>query len=314
MRLSIDWYEFFKYLVSPGITLAIAFLIDRILVFLHNRQEFTGNFFTRHTKDETERSLIIKRVKTFRGLVLQSLRIISALFFVFMLMHNFGIDPRPLLTGVGVVGLGLSLAAQNILRDFLNGLFIVIEDQYNVGDWVDISSFSGTVESFSLRVTRLRALDGRQIIIPNSSVVQVINYTKNWAVSVVEIGLSYETNAAEAVRTLERCCEELVSLYPGTILDRPNIQSIVDFRPNDMLIRVMTKTIAGEQWAIGRALRRIIKERFDDAGIEIPVSQIVLHDAEKKSAARSERRQEFQAAKEGRTRAESEAGEQEDKS
>jgi len=294
----IDWYGLLKYLVSPGITIAVWFAVDRVIVFAHKKEIISTRFLTRHAGDESERKLIMQRAKTFQGLVLQSLRIIIAIFFIFIMLSSFGIDPTALVAGVGVVGLGLSLAAQNILRDFLNGLFIVIEDQYNVGDWVDISSYSGTVESFSLRVTRLRALDGRQIIIPNSSVVQVINYTKNWAMSIVEIGLSYDSNVSEAVRILERCCDELMNLYPGVILDEPNIQSIVDFRPNDMLVRVMTKTIAGEQWGVGRALRRIVKEKFDDAGFEIPMSQMVLHDAEKRSASRAERRRAFSKAKE----------------
>ena len=275
-------------------------VLDRILLFIHKRTFFALNFFARHTHDENKRNEIMQRVKTFRGLILQSIRIFNGLFFIFLLLHNFGVDPKPLLAGVGVVGLGLSLAAQNILRYFLNGLFIVIEDQYNVGDWVDIGSYSGTVENFSLRITRLRAMDGRQIIIPNSSIVQVVNYTKSWAVSNVEIGISYDARVSDVVRTLERCCDELMSMYPGVILERPNIQSIVDFRPNDVLIRVLTKTLAGEQWAVGRALRRIIKEKFDDAGIDIPVPQMVLHDAAKESAARAERQRALQMAREAK--------------
>ncbi len=297
-------------------TLAVWFILDRILLFIHKRTLFALKFFGRHATDENRRNAIIQRVKTFRGLILQSIRILNALFFIFLLLHSFGIDPRPLLAGVGVVGLGLSLAAQNILRDFLNGLFIVVEDQYNVGDWVDIGSYSGTVESFSLRVTRLRAMDGRQIIIPNSSVVQVVNYTKSWAVSNVELGISYEAKVADVVRTLERCCDELMSMYPGVILERPNIQSIVDFRPNDVLIRVLTKTLAGEQWAVGRALRRIVKEKFDDAGIDIPVPQMVLHDAAKESVARSERQRALQMAreaKEAEARAKKEAAQTKEK-
>lgn len=275
-------------------------MIDRILVFIHKRTFFALNFFARHASDESKRNEIVQRVKTFRGLILQSLRIFSVIFFIFVLMYNFGIDPKPLLAGVGVVGLGLSLAAQNILRDFLNGLFIVAEDQYNVGDWISIDSYSGTVEDFTLRVTRLRALDGRQIIIPNSSIAQVVNYTKSWAVSNVELGISYDAKVTDVVRMLESCCDELMSIYPGVILERPNIQSIVDFRPDDVLLRILTKTLAGEQWAVGRALRRIVKERFDDAGVSIRIPQLVVYNTAKESADRDERGRAVLMAKEAR--------------
>ncbi|GHV53711.1 mechanosensitive ion channel protein MscS [Synergistales bacterium] len=279
--MKADLYGMIWFAARPLITLAVWFAADRLLWRLHKKSKFIENMFTKVTHDERQSLMIQQRVSTFRGLFLHSVRFLNLIFFLFILLGCFNIDPKPLLTGIGVVGLGLSLAAQNILRDFLTGLFVIIEDQYNVGDWVTINSASGTVESFTMRVTRLRATDGRLITIPNGGISQVANSTKKFSVAVVEVGVSYNTDVRYAMEVLGECCAAARDTFGGDMIEAPTAQGILSFGDSDVRLRALIKTLPGRQWAIERELRVIIKEKFEKVGIEIPFPQLDVHRKER---------------------------------
>ena len=280
VSFNVDWMGILLFVLKPVLTVAVWYVVDGLLKKLHGKSSFIDRLFVRHAHSKSSRHIVEQRIKTFKGLFVQSLRILNAVFFIFILLGNFHIDAKPLLAGIGVVGLGLSLAAQNILRDFLNGLFIVIEDQYNVGDVVTIGGATGTVEAFTLRATRLRAADGRLITIPNGSVAQVTNSTKDYAVATVNVGVSYDADIPQVMSVLGRCGKILRERMPEQVIADPTPQGIIDFRDNDLLMRVLAKTEPGEQWAVERALRIIIKEEFAKDGIEIPFAQVVHHIAD----------------------------------
>jgi small conductance mechanosensitive channel len=264
--IEINATRLWKFLTGPALTAAIWVALDYALRHIYAKSTFIERLFVRNA-----------RVKTFKSLFLQMARVLLGIYFAFILLGHFQIDPKPLLAGIGVVGLGLSLAAQNILRDFLNGLFIIIEDQFNIGDVITIGSYSGTVENFSMRETRLRAIDGKLVIIPNGNISEVVNSTKDFAVAIVEVGVSYSSNIGKVMETLEECAEEVARGMPGVIVEESKVLGIMDFRGSDILLRVMTKTLPGEQWGVERATRLAIKEKFDEKGIEIPFQQVVVH-------------------------------------
>jgi len=266
-----------RFVTGPVLAALIWYALDRLLRKLHDKSSMLERVFERTRVNPATRKMLQHRVKTFRDLSLQALRVPLAIYFIYLMLGHFNIDPKPLLAGIGVVGLGLSLAAQNILRDFLNGLFIVFEDQFNVGDYVTIGGYSGTVESFSMRVTRLRSPDGRLIIIPNGNISEVVNSTKDFAVAFVEVGVSYDSDVKLVINVLEDCAEETKEHLPGVVVEDSRVLGIIAFRDSDMLFRVTTKTMPGEQWEFERELRKVIKERFDEAGIEIPFPQVVVH-------------------------------------
>jgi small conductance mechanosensitive channel len=262
----IRWAAIVSTIVRPALTIAVWVALDFAIKALYRKSAFIERFFSRYA-----------RVRTFKGLFLQACRVVLGIYFASVLLGHFGVDPRPLLAGIGVVGLGLSLAAQNILRDFLTGFFIIIEDQFNVGDWVTIGGFSGTVESFTMRVTRLRAVDGRLIIIPNGGISEIVNSTKDFAVAVVEVGVSYSADARGVMAVLEECAADVAEAMPGVIVDEAKVLGIMAFRDSDVLMRVTARTMPGEQWSVERAMRIAIKEKFDEHGIEIPFQQVVVH-------------------------------------
>ena len=264
--LSLSSVRMWQLLTGPVLTVVIWMGLDYIIRILYDKSAFIERIFPR-----------VARVRTFKQLLLQTCRILLGIYFTYGLLLYFNIDPRPLLAGIGVVGLGLSLAAQNILRDFLTGLFIIIEDQFNIGDVVTIGDFSGSVESFTMRVTRLRAFDGKLIIIPNGSITQVVNSTKDFAVAVVDINLSYSADAKSIMEMVDECASEVRRTMASVIMEAPKVLGITAFRENDFQIRVFAKTIAGEQWSVERALRIAIKEKFDQNGVRIPFQSIVVH-------------------------------------
>jgi small conductance mechanosensitive channel len=271
--------KIWHFLVGPVRTFVIWLLIDYAIRVLYDKSNFIERFFASYSPNVKRRAIIQQRIKTLRGLLLQCMRGVVGIFFVFIMLGHFNIDPKPLLAGIGVVGLGLSLAAQNILRDFLNGVFIIIEDQFNVGDWVTIGSFSGTVESFTMRLTRLRTTEGKLITIPNNTISEVVNSTKDFAVAYIEVGVSYSSDIKKVVSVLKEAADEAAKNFQGSVLGEPVVHGILAFRDSDISFRVMIKTHPGEQWAVERAVRVAIKERFDAEGIEIPFPQVVVNKA-----------------------------------
>ena len=223
------------------------------------------------------RDAIIQRLKTIRQLITQLSRVVIGLLMGFWILGSVGIDVRPIIAGIGVVGIAVSLAAQNVIRDFINGILILIEDQYNVGDWVEIGKLSGSVEKFTLRVTRLRDFDGNMVVIPNSTIQTVVNYTKIWSVAVVKVGITYESDYRKALRIMQDLADEMAEKEGTFIIETPVVQGITEFAENSVNMRAMLKTSPGMQWSVGREYRMRLKERFVRDNIEFAYPQVVVH-------------------------------------
>lgn len=192
-----------------------------------------------------------------------------------IVLDLIGLNLAPLLAGAGVVGIALGFGAQQMVQDFLAGLFIVIEDQYGVGDVVDIGDAVGTVEQVNLRSTRLRDLSGVVWYVPNGQIARVANMSQLWSKAVLDISVGYETNIDDAARVLK---ETAVAMWrtptdDATIIEEPSYLGVERFEADGITLRLVIKTEPNEQWAAARELRLRIKEALDDAGIEIPYPQ-----------------------------------------
>ncbi|MGC9490494.1 MAG: mechanosensitive ion channel family protein [Thermovirgaceae bacterium] len=220
-----------------------------------------------------EREARMKRLGTLRKLALDIVRAVLLVLAALMLLSSIGIDIMPVLTGLGIAGLAISLAAQNIIRDFLNGIFVIIEDHYAVGDVVKIGEYFGTVERFTLRTTHLSDLDGNYIIIPNGTIGELVNATKHWSQAKVIVGVSYDTDVRKALAVMEEVSQQMKADLPGKILGDPAIQGILEFADSSINLRALIKTVPGEQWFIAREFRLRLKEAFDKEGIVIPFPQ-----------------------------------------
>jgi small-conductance mechanosensitive channel len=228
--------------------------------------------------EESKREASQKRFRTLKGITLQLFRWSLAVIGALTLAGSLGVDVRSILTGLGIVGLAISLAAQNIIRDFLNGVFIIFEDQFAVGDVVKVEGNSGVVETFTLRTTRLRTVDGELVTIPNGSISTVLNFTKKWSRARIEVGVDYRTDIPRALKIMDSVARDLARQMPGKVIEEPAVlDGILGYEASSITLRILLKTIPGAQWEIAATYRLRLKQAFDEARISIAFPQLDVH-------------------------------------
>ncbi len=212
------------------------------------------------------------RVKTISRAVIRLYSIIVILFASVMILGQLGLDIGALLAGLGVGALALGLAAQNIIRDYINGIFILMEDWYRIDEWVRVNGVEGTVEKFGLRRTVLREIDGTLHYIPNSQISFATNRMRDWGRIDLTVGVAYKENLDKVFKVINEICKELKNdpEWGGQLLDTPSVVRVGDLGDSsvDIIVRGFTK--AGAHWGLTGELRRRIKNRFDEENIEIP--------------------------------------------
>jgi moderate conductance mechanosensitive channel len=188
----------------------------------------------------------------------------------FLIVGEFGVNLAPLLAGAGIVGIALGFGAQSLVKDFLSGMFILVEDQFGVGDIVDLDQqTSGTVEAVSLRTTRLRAVDGTVWHVPNGDIRRVGNKSQHWSRALLDIEVAYDTDIEQAKGVIKRVADALWQERED-ILEEPEVWGVERLGPGAVVIRLVVKTRPADQYDVSRVLRQRLKETFDAEGIEAP--------------------------------------------
>lgn len=189
-----------------------------------------------------------------------------------MLLSTFGLDIAPLIAGVGVVGLALSFGAQTLIKDLIGGLLIVVENQYSVGDTIEVGDVSGVVETVTLRATLVRTADGNLVVVPNGEVRVVANASRGWSRAVVDVGVAYEEDLARALRVLEDAAAGFAqdTRFEPLLLEAPAVLGPLSLGDWSITVRVMVKTLPGKQWEIARELRKQILAACEREGIDLP--------------------------------------------
>jgi len=198
-----------------------------------------------------------------------------------LILSELSISLGPLLAGAGVAGIAIGFGAQSVVRDFLAGFFIIIEDQYGVGDIVDLGEANGTVEDVSLRATRVRDVNGALWVVPNGEIRRVANKSQLWARCVLDIEVAYSANIDEASAIMKRVATELWNEHEAsdrTILDEPEVWGVQALGSFGVSIRLTLKTEPAEQYNVARELRGRIKRAFEDAGVAIPDRRTLWHE------------------------------------
>lgn len=187
-------------------------------------------------------------------------------------LGEFGISLAPLLAGAGVAGVALGFGAQSLVKDCISGLFMLLEDQYGVGDVVDLGEAVGTVEKVSLRVTTLRAADGTVWHVPNGEILRVGNKSQLWSMALLDVTVAPDADLDRArqaiLATAAAVCER--PEHRDQVLEAPRILGVERLGPEGVTWRLTVKTQPGEQWALLRVLREQIKRQLDDAGVPLP--------------------------------------------
>ena len=192
-----------------------------------------------------------------------------------MILAELGVNLGPLIAGAGIAGVALGFGAQSLVKDFLSGTFMLIEDQYGVGDIIDAGEASGTVEAVSLRTTRLRDVNGTVWHIPNGAISRVGNMSQQWARALLDVSLDTSTDVDHAEEVIKRVADCLWHdpVWSGEILEEPEVWGVEQLGPDAIVIRLVVKTKPAEQFNVMRELRRRLSYAFAGEGIELPHAQ-----------------------------------------
>lgn len=219
-----------------------------------------------------------QRAKTLGSILRSTATALIYTIAILMALGEFDINLGPLIAGAGIAGIALGFGAQSIVKDFLSGFFMLVEDQYAVGDIIDVGEAAGIVEAISLRTTQIRDVNGSLWYVPNGEIHRVANKSQQWARALLDIEVAYDTDIALATRVIKEVADSVWNdhLENATIIEEPEIWGVEQFGESAIAIRLVCKVEPGEQWATSRAIRGRLIEAFDREGIEIPFPQRVV--------------------------------------
>ena len=188
---------------------------------------------------------------------------------IIAIVRVLGVKIEPLLTGAGLIGVALGFGAQSLIRDFLAGVFILVEDQFGVGDWVDLGEVTGSVEAVTLRATRIRSVDGTVWHVPNGQIQRAGNMSQHWSRALLDIQIALDSDIERARDAIKRVADEIWH-QDRAIIEEPEVWGVQSLGPAGITIRLVAKTKPLEQWRITRVMRERIKTELDREGIDVP--------------------------------------------
>lgn len=261
--------------IGKGLKILLIFIIVKISIkFIHSivdkafKQEDDDILSARQRKENTLATVfknIIKYVIYFIGFV--------------MILDMFGVNTNSILATAGIGGLAIGFAAQSLVKDLITGFFILLEDQFSVGDYIQIDEYDGIVEELGVRVTKVRAFSGELHIIPNSNIAVVTNKTRGAMRALVTISVDYGEDIDRVIEVLDRVCKENREGNKN-IVEGPTVLGVNDLGDYGVDINIVAKTKPMEQWNVERQLRKTIKEALDRENIEIPYPKHVVYNKE----------------------------------
>ena len=213
------------------------------------------------------------RLSTLRTIIISALRYLILFIAGVMILEQMGLETGSLIAAAGIGGLAIGFGAQNLVRDIVTGFFILLEDHYDIGDFVTVSGVSGIVEEMGIRVTRIRDFGGELHIVPNGQITQVTNHMGRAMRVMVDVDIAYEVDVDHAIDVLERLFNELGDRFPELakdILEGPRVLGVDNLASSGVTLKIWAKAATMTQWNTARELRRRIKQAFDQEGIEIP--------------------------------------------
>ncbi|WNM57347.1 mechanosensitive ion channel family protein [Candidatus Nitrospira allomarina] len=248
---------------------AVRFGLHKLEIFLLRIRE----------NDDKNRVAAEKRVKTLIGLLLTICLTLVWVIAVVMGLDQIGLDITPIIASAGIVGLAVGFGAQNLVRDVINGFFMILENQVRVGDVAVVNGTGGLVEGISFRTITLRDQAGTVHIFPNGTVTTLANMTKDWSAYVMNIGVAYKEDTDRVTAIMREVGKDLQQdeQLGRKILEPIEIMGVDAFGESEVVIKARIKTLPIEQWGVGREYRRRLKKAFDQNGIEIPFPHRTLY-------------------------------------
>ena len=266
------WHKWHDYLVAwtrdqaPKVVviLVLAFIFVRLLGLI-NRKVVALSDRSAHGRVRTQ------QIRTVVGMV-RSVGVFLIVFFAGMtiLKDGFKIDIGPLLASAGIVGLAIGFGAQTLVKDVINGFFILVEDQFTLGDTIRAAGVAGTVEEITMRRTILRDADGTLHIVPNSSIQIVSNLTRDWSQVTLHIAVDYGENSDRVVELLQEVAKDFYNdpAFKDDVVAEPQVPGIERVRGQEVDYLMLVKVRPGKQYGVARELRRRIKVCFEKSGVK----------------------------------------------
>lgn len=224
-----------------------------------------------------------KRAQTISGIFITALLVTMWIIVILVILSELGVNIAAMATGAGLAGVIIGFGAQNVIKDYLAGIFIILEDQYRVGDTIKLEGtgssipISGTVEQITIRMTRLRDLDGNVHTVLNSTPTSATNMSYKSANANLDIPVSYDTDIDRLEEIINHTGEKLAQDFPAETLEPIQFMRVNDFSENAIIVKCLGKVTPGSQWEISGAFRREIKKVFEKEGIVIPFNQLVVN-------------------------------------
>jgi moderate conductance mechanosensitive channel len=259
--------------VDWALIVSVVLLIGGTIIVLQLLGVAVRNLSRRVLQSEREPAReLAQKAKTLSQVAETTGRIVIVTVAGLTLLALFGQNITPLLASAGIAGIAIGFGAQNLVKDWLGGFFILFENQYSVDDVIKVGDYAGMVEKMDLRRTVLRGLDGSVIVIPNGEIRVVTNLTKEWSRVVMDVGISYDDDVDKAIGVLRIAGEELMAdeRVGKLIVEPPDVLGVEALADYQVVIRMLVKTIPLQQWTVARALRARIKKVFEREGVHIP--------------------------------------------
>ena len=274
--------ELINQFIKGVIVIAVAIFMVFILVGISRR--VSKKIITKMEDSEKIDTHTKQRYQTLSAVILSFIKILVWILSVLWVLGELNIDYAPFLVAAGGISLAIGFGAQSLVKDMVSGFFMLMEEQYALGDVVAINGITGTVEKISLRTIKFRSLDGTLNTIPNGSISQVSNQTHQWSRAVVKVGVSYDNDPNKVLSILNTVCREMAEdeQWKESLIDEPIPQGILSFGDSAVNFRILAKTQPGEQWSVEREMHIRVKNAFDQKGIEIPYNFVNIVDRTEK--------------------------------
>ncbi len=289
LLLDSRWDAFLAWMGARGWgKLQHLLLVVAVCVLILWAVKLTGKAVRRAVDDGDDRVTTDaeRRADTLAAVLTNTARVLVVVFFLLMTLQEFGVNIQPLLAGSAVAGVALGFGAQALVKDVISGFFLLMENQFGVGDIISVEDkHVGTVERMTLRITQLRDVEGKAHYLPNGSFQRVVVLSKDFARAQVDVEVGYDTDPDRVFELLTNLGKALAKDMGDAVLEPTEVKGVEAFGKDGFTVRTFTKTLPGRQWDVARELRKRIIVRFRAEGIESPIPQRRIHGAGAEPAA-----------------------------
>lgn len=259
---------FNQQLMQSILSIAVAILLHSIM----------NRFLKRTTKNLLQKGN--KKQVTIIGLFRNFLKYFMGIVVLIIILGTYGVNTSALITSIGALGLIIGLALQDLIKDFIAGIFIIFDNQYNIGEIITINGFKGEVVSLGLKSTKIKSTNGEILIISNGKIIQVINHSIENSLAVVDIEVPYQVDVDKVLLTLNKLSTK-ISKNNDVLLKEIKVLGIIDLTSSGIKIRLTAETLPNKHYEIERQIRKEIKTSFDEENIEFSNKNMVVYNGKK---------------------------------